>query len=175
MYYFRSDFFQLKIKKKTKIPSSTTISTLRIWHEPDIIEIYFSPFFYFSNWNYWLKMQLKDRKKHIDLFTILQITFRLKFWLEDQRPLRPMSNCGNKEMRHFFEAECFYWVKTGPPISDFDLHYCLHLTLPTLTETRMKLKTALLSVNIGVAVDCISLRPVHLQPIAAWKHFYFSL
>ena len=86
----------------------------------------------------------------IDPFTILQITFRLKFWLEDQRPLRPMSNCGNKEMRHFFEAECFYWVKTGPPISDFDLHYCLHLTLPTLTETRMKLKTALLSVNIGV-------------------------
>ena len=28
-------FFQLKIKKKTKIPSSTTISTLRIWHELD--------------------------------------------------------------------------------------------------------------------------------------------
>ena len=96
-------------------------------------------------------LPLKNRKnKHIDPFTILQITFRLKFWLEDQRPLRPMSNCGNKEMRHFFEAECFYWVKTGPPISDFDLHYCLHLTLPTLTETRMKLKTALLSVNIGV-------------------------
>ena len=26
-------FFQLKIKKKTEIPSSTTISTLRIWNE----------------------------------------------------------------------------------------------------------------------------------------------
>ena len=97
-----------------------------------------------------IKSAAKRQKKPIDLFTILQITFRLKFWLEDQRPLRPMSNCGNKEMRHFFEAECFYWVKTGPPISDFDLHYCLQLTLPTLTETRMKLKTALLSVNIGV-------------------------
>ena len=36
MYYFRYDYFQLKIKDKTKIPSSTTISTLRIWHEPDI-------------------------------------------------------------------------------------------------------------------------------------------
>ena len=30
-----------------------------------------------------------------------------------------------------------------------------------------------LSVNIGMAVDCISLRPVHLQPIAPWMHFYF--
>ena len=30
LYYLQSDFFLLKIKKKTKIPSSTTISTLRI-------------------------------------------------------------------------------------------------------------------------------------------------
>ena len=30
-----------------------------------------------------------------------------------------------------------------------------------------------LSVNIGMAVDCISLRAVHLQPIAPWRHFYF--
>ena len=31
-----------------------------------------------------------------------------------------------------------------------------------------------LNVNIGMAVDCISLRAVHLQPIAAWMHFHFS-
>ena len=36
LYQFQSDFIQMKVKKKTKIPSSTTISTLRIWHEPDI-------------------------------------------------------------------------------------------------------------------------------------------
>ena len=33
---FRSDFFSAENLKKKNIPSLTTISTLRIWHEPDI-------------------------------------------------------------------------------------------------------------------------------------------
>ena len=48
---FRSDFFQLKIRKKTKIENSTTISistsisTLLIWHDPRIrIVFWFSIF-----------------------------------------------------------------------------------------------------------------------------------
>ena len=36
LYFFYIYFFQLKIRKKTKIQNSTTISTLRIWHDPHI-------------------------------------------------------------------------------------------------------------------------------------------
>ena len=42
---FSRSIFHLEIKKQTDIPSSMTISTLRIWHEPDINQYFWFKYF----------------------------------------------------------------------------------------------------------------------------------